>query len=257
MITPPWQTDDHRLAGVRVDDRVEHGHDPGAEPLRVLAAEVLPAPFDHRLPALVLRSRAAPPSGCSGRRRRRTRAARRRSRPRGRERVAIGAAVSSGAAQRAAHDVVHRLRCEPRAEPLRLLVRRARVSSGSTAAPPDSPGPMRTGSAWRTSTQVHQAPSRREAEDARPARRVRRIGSATLIVVIPSARAGLRLMPRSSRNTALGRRDAEALAAPARRCAGRACADPRRPTRRRRRSGRGGRAREEHGPSRRRAPSCS
>ena len=53
---------------------------------------------------------------------------------------------------------------------------------------------------------------------------------------MPIARAGLRFTPRSSRNTALGRRRRRAARTPARRSAGRACGAPRPPTRRRRRT---------------------
>ena len=71
---------------------------------------------------------------------------------------------------------------------------------------------------------VRGVSAEREADDGARARRGLASGSTTLIVVMPIAAAGLRLMPRSSRNTHLGRARRRAARRPSRRSAGRACA---------------------------------
>ena len=74
-------------------------------------------------------------------------------------------------------------------------------NAGSAGTP--EPGAMRSGSPWRThnssmSAPVHRRAKPRMASSSESASS----GSTTLIVAIPISRAGLRFIPRSSRNTA-------------------------------------------------------
>ena len=105
------------------------------------------------------------------------------------------------APQRTAHDVVHRLRGQPRGEPLRLVeAARRELRVDGLAAGFLRADANRFGVPHQD--QIHLAvPSsgkpRTAASSASAAS-----GSSTLIVVIPMVRAGLRFTPRSSRNTA-------------------------------------------------------
>ena len=209
-MTPPWHTATTRLARV-ARRRCRRPSSPTRvrEHLGVLAAERLPAAFDHREPAFVVRRAAAPPSGCSGRTATSystspstistSRPSASRSAPPSRRARRCGldttASICSCASQAASRS--------------RLLVaeRGERRVGGHAGAGLDPfrfgvPHPQQLhGASFSVSAKPSTCSSSASASS----------GSVTLIVVMPSARAGLRLMPRSSRNTRLAARHAEPL----------------------------------------------
>ena len=200
LMTPPWQTATTRLPGEALDDLVDGRVDARAEHLGRVGAELLPAPFDHRGERSSLVARELLHRDVVVGLRVVLDQARRRPRPRGRARPRSArrsrsrAAAGSTARRRSARTRASRRAAAPARGP-------SAVSAGSAGTP--VPGAIRSGSPWRThsrSISLHL-----ESEQPPRARRARASGSVTLIVVMPIARAGLRLMPRSSRNTAAAR----------------------------------------------------
>ena len=128
--------------------------DARAEHLGRLGAELLPAPFDHRVPALVVGGLRAPPSGCSDPTSSRTRSARRRPRRRARARPRSAAAVSI--ARRSGLDTTASIGSGASQSASRCACSRpSAVSAGSAGTP--VPGAMRSGSPWRTQSRSIQS----------------------------------------------------------------------------------------------------
>ena len=210
LITPPWHTTATRSPGCSAMITVEPGHDPGPEHVRVPR---------HRSPPSGPRSSPASGRPCVSRSSSigmyesafasysQSRSSIAISRPRA---AASGAAVSRRAPQRGADHVVDALTREPVAEPRRLVVAaRRELRIGRRAARLLGGDADRLGVADRRA-----APSGRDQVEAEVLTELdeRVVGSTTLIVVMPIARAGLRFTPRSSRNTQPSGGDVEALA---------------------------------------------
>ena len=188
----------------------------GLELARVDAADVGPAPFDRRVPALVLELAQLLDRDVLVGVRVVLGDARRRPSVRARVAAASGAAVSrarrsglvtiASTPSTASHD----------GEALAPAPLRASVSPGS-AGPRLSPDAMRTGSACRmrsssiaaeATSSAGRAPlaastveSSRGSPSSASSSATAAAGSATLIVAMPIARAGFRFTPRSSRKT--------------------------------------------------------
>ena len=215
LTTPPWHTATTRSPGwalmissTRCAMRVRNSR-------RLGSPKSSQCPSTIACEARIRRRRAAPPSGCSCRLARRIRRAPSMISTSSPWVGAIGSAVSTRAAQRARHDGVDALASASQSARRCACSRPAAVSPGSAGTPP--PPSMRSGRPCRTQSSSISCTSKPSACSSSASATA---GSLTLIVVMPIARAGLRLMPRSSRNTACDASDVQARRSPARRCAG-------------------------------------
>ena len=247
MITPPWQTTTTVSPGCASMTASSVGTIRSRKRSRVLAAVVLPPAFDHRLPAVVLRlaqllhrdvvvgvgvpllqpverSRPSRPcaaaTGCRGLDARGAAGCSRRGAP---------APPASHAPRRAAWST-----------PARGELRDRRPRR------PTPPGPMRIGSAWRTSTSSIRLPSSGKPSTAASSASAV-AGSVDLDRGHPERARRLEVHAEVVEEHGLGRRDAEPLAHELVDARDRACAALRPRTRRRRRTRRGARARAARG----------